>query len=96
MHRNHHRWGDGRARRLAPAGCTKNASFAAAPAETRAVAVPVIDVVTASVAVTVWLPTCVSVTPSVKVCVPLSPATKVYDAGSVAPGSELVKFTVPV
>ena len=39
--------------------------------------VPVVDGVTESVAVMVWLPAVTRVTPELKVCTPLSPATKV-------------------
>jgi hypothetical protein len=46
--------------------------------------VPVIELVTVSVAVTVWLPTVARVTPLVKVWTPLSAAVKVKYAGSYA------------
>jgi hypothetical protein len=56
--------------------------------------VPVMEAVTASVAVSDWVPPVLNV--ALKVCVPLSPATNVQFNGRVAAPSELVKWTVPV
>ncbi len=59
-------------------GCWLNASLLAVAAPTLiGLVVPVILLVTVSVAVTVWLPAVFRVTALMKVCVPLSPATKV-------------------
>src|SRR5215472_6343977 len=60
---------------------------------TMTVTVPVVDVVTVSVAVTDWDPTVFKVTGNV--WTPLSAALKVKSAGSTACGSLLMKCTVP-
>ena len=63
----------------------------APPAFTPIVALPVIDAVTVSVAVRVWLPAVFSVAENAPV-----PLLSVESAGNVAAPSELLKCTVPL